>query len=49
MGFRPWGHKESDITEQLTLLAETLGTLASCELTGTTGEFITHYLSDLRP
>ena len=45
MGYRPWGHNESDMTERLTLLAETLGTLASCELTGTTGEFITHSLS----
>ena len=49
MGYSPWGHKESDMTERLTLLAETLGTLAGGELTGTTGEFITHYLSDLCP
>ena len=47
MGYSPWGHKEADMTERLTPLSETLGTLAAGELTGTTGEFIIHYLSDL--
>ena len=25
MGYRPWGHKESDMTEQLTLSSSLLG------------------------